>query len=546
MKNKHIIYVLLLAFFVRIWGVTQTIFGDEFSFLENVRTMGSYGLNPVTVSSLLAPWLHWIEAHLFGLSPVVFKMFAVLFGTLTIYLTYLLTKNLFDERTALIAAFLMAVSSYHIFNSTIVGSDEPHLLLLFTAATYFFVRFLDERKKKFFWLTSIMFGLGLLLKQSGLFILPVLFFYEWFKTKKFWNSVKHASILLLIGLVFFSIYPILSFLAHEPNVLLGLEHTLNKVKGGSFDIGILAIQYLLSFIWMGPLLIACIYLSFSRWKKHPLPSFWVWTLFFIYTFVDRETTKPLDRYFTILIVPLCIIGAKWIADFKFSKKEFKKIAAWLVLGVLFFFYLNNLSGDYLSFYPKEAYLQKAANLDFNFFIPISGGSGPIGFYLHALFLMISFAACLLLFISTLLRWKHTRLCLIAFLGLALAYNVVLTSEHLFSVSNPSVDKVNKELISYALENKLHDPVFFFRNPSMYYYLGSNYSKPYRDMTLLDYYVFDRINISQKIKTEKPTILVIDFPKINRDSLFWKTLQDCKTQQEFSDKGLTIGYVFACY
>ncbi len=544
-KSKHIIYVLVLAFLIRILAVKQTIFGDEFGFLESVRTMGPYGLNPVTVSSYLVPVIHKIESSIFGLNPIVFKFFAIVFGTLTIYFAYLLAKRLFDEKTAIVASVLLALCSYHIFNSTIIGSDEPHLLLLYTSALYFYVRFLQEKKNKWFWTSGVLLGLSLLVKQSGLFILPIIFFYELYSSKKFISSVKHSALLLIIGLAFFSIYPILSILAGQPFFLLGLMHTLNKITQVNFNLSILAIQYLLSVIWMGPLLLAFIFLSFKDFKKHSLLSIWTWVILFVYTFVNTEATKPLDRYFTILAVPLCIIGAKWISDFKLNKIEWKKVGIWLVIGIIALFVINNLNGDYLSFYPKEAYLEKAKSLDFNFFIPVSGGSGPIGFYLNAMFIVTAFVVGLLLFASTLKKWRYSRLCLIAFLGLGIAYNVVLTSEHLFSPSNPNIDKANKELIDFAKSNQLKEPIFVFRNPAYLYYLGANYGGPYKNITILDYYIFDRLDIEKEIKDKKPTVLVVDFPKINRNIDFWKVLQRCRTLKEFSDKGVKLAYALDC-
>ena len=39
-----------------------------------------------------------------------------------------------------------------------------------------------------------------------------------------------------------------------------------------------------------------------------------------------------------------------------------------------------------------------------------------------------------------------------------------------------------------------------------------------------------------------TIIVVDFPKINHNSLLWKKFSECKKLKSFYDKGQEVGFI----
>ena len=57
--------------------------------------------------------------NLFGQSIFILRLPFVMFGIATVYLSYLLGKRLFNHQTGLIAAFLLALSFYHVCISRI-------------------------------------------------------------------------------------------------------------------------------------------------------------------------------------------------------------------------------------------------------------------------------------------------------------------------------------------------------------------------------------------------------------------------------------------
>lgn len=61
------------------------------------------------------------------------KYVSVIFGTLSVFIAYLLGKELFDERGALFSAALLAIFPMHVFFSSVLLSDAPFTFLFLSA-----------------------------------------------------------------------------------------------------------------------------------------------------------------------------------------------------------------------------------------------------------------------------------------------------------------------------------------------------------------------------------------------------------------------------
>lgn len=100
------------------------------------------------------------------------RLSSVIFGTLSVYFTYLLTQKLFDRKTALLTGFLMAASSFHICFSQELRM-YPLLLFLMTASFYYFIQLLEKPEIKAaagFVLTT---GIAFLVHYYAFYILAV-------------------------------------------------------------------------------------------------------------------------------------------------------------------------------------------------------------------------------------------------------------------------------------------------------------------------------------------------------------------------------------
>jgi mannosyltransferase len=141
--------ILLLAFVLRLINLgTRSLWYDEsfaVLFAEKGLDAMLYGtLTPVAGGAAdIHPLLYYttlnIWMSLFGQSPFTVRLWSALLGVATVAVVYFLTTELFDEKTALVAALITAVAPFHI-----QYSQETRMYallgLLLTAATWCFVK----------------------------------------------------------------------------------------------------------------------------------------------------------------------------------------------------------------------------------------------------------------------------------------------------------------------------------------------------------------------------------------------------------------------
>lgn len=136
-----------------------------------------------------------IGIKVFGDNGIGWRLPTVLAGTLSIAIIYLIVRKLRDEKTALIAAFLLGFESLWFTHSSIALLD---IIAVFFAllGVYFFV---CDRKIA----SGIAFGLGMLSKETILLFIPAIVLYAAFTQEKIWSkpALKAAGkVCLTVGL----------------------------------------------------------------------------------------------------------------------------------------------------------------------------------------------------------------------------------------------------------------------------------------------------------------------------------------------------------
>lgn len=217
--------ILLLALFLRFYNLNQNppgLYWDEaslgynaFSILKtghdehgrflpitNFAAFGDYkppGYIYVTVPSIA----------IFSLNEFAIRFPSAFFGVLTVFLTYLLTRKLFEkESIALLAAFFLAISPWHLQMSR--AAFEANLALFFsTLGIYFFIKF--AHGKAFFLYFSALAFLAAMYTFTGQrlfvpFILLILLIH--FK-QQIIKNLKIVATCLLISIILF--WPLFKF-----------------------------------------------------------------------------------------------------------------------------------------------------------------------------------------------------------------------------------------------------------------------------------------------------------------------------------------------
>ena len=154
MKNgKALVAILILAFFLRFFNLSTippSLHGDEIGVGYNAWTLltngsGEYGEKfPLTFRADVSPLIFYITVPaiaLFGTSEFAIRLPSVIIGMLTILITYLLTKKLFQlyalpysSIVSLLFTLCLAISPWHIQVSRI-AHDAGLALLMQAAAT---------------------------------------------------------------------------------------------------------------------------------------------------------------------------------------------------------------------------------------------------------------------------------------------------------------------------------------------------------------------------------------------------------------------------
>ena len=200
-KDKTRLYLLLivlLGLILRFIGALNLgVSADDMHFsVHAINFLQSGKLVIYDQSASLWYLMTDIFYNIFGVTQLASRMAALFFGTLSIISIFFLTKEFSNTKAALIAAFLLAISPFHI-KYTISEMDVMAMFFVLTSMT-FFLRGLKNEKKSLFALSGITLGLALLTKVYTLLFIPVLLVYGITHQKKAQKSLKSKSFLKLL------------------------------------------------------------------------------------------------------------------------------------------------------------------------------------------------------------------------------------------------------------------------------------------------------------------------------------------------------------
>ncbi len=181
--------ILALATFLRLYQLGELPFGiwyDEAEYaLEALRILDDPSHRPIFVGAINGPahYLYLVAAafQLFGPGVDAVRGVNVLLGIATVPAMYLTARELFDRRSALVAAALVAVSSWAITLSRF-GMHSTSTTPLFALLTIgFLLRGLRTRRASDFVWSGLWLGMGLNFYTSFRLVVPVvgLFVLHW-------------------------------------------------------------------------------------------------------------------------------------------------------------------------------------------------------------------------------------------------------------------------------------------------------------------------------------------------------------------------------
>jgi uncharacterized membrane protein len=141
-KQYALLWIVLLALGLRLARLAfQPLWWDEgWSVYFATAPVGEMlRLTAVDIHPPLYYFLLHLWTMFFGSSPIALRLLSVLIGTATVPLLYVTGKQLFGQKAGILAAFLLAISPFHIFYSQEVRMYGL-VTLLGLAAFYFAMR----------------------------------------------------------------------------------------------------------------------------------------------------------------------------------------------------------------------------------------------------------------------------------------------------------------------------------------------------------------------------------------------------------------------
>ncbi len=390
LKKKHLILggILVIALALRIYRLDKTMefIGDQGWFYLSARDMILTGRIPLVGITASHTWLHqgpyWtyilaVILKLFNFNPLAPAYFTAILGTISIFLIYKLTKEMFSSSVALFSALLYATSPLIIANDRFAyhTSPIPFFTLIFIFSVYKWI------KGNYIFFAPALISLGVLynfeLATASLFGVLFIFLFYGIIRRKSWAVKIFEWKVLLVSICGFilSMAPVIiyDFKNGFPQTLVFGGWIFYKIfksvavfSSSSLDYGLitsfLASKYKLlifapynsiAFLIFLPSFIYFLFKVFTQNKEKA--SYFILLFVFLFPLLSIYLNKTAsDAYIPVLFPSVIAISSIFFASFV---RNFK-ILGYIVVSVIvvfniYFIFKSNFFANGLSFKDRE-------------------------------------------------------------------------------------------------------------------------------------------------------------------------------------------------
>lgn len=215
-----IVVIIIISLVLRLISINQSLWLDE---AINVNNASSLDLKSLifnySLSDFHPPLFHIILkiwTDFFGNSEIAVRIPSVIFGVLTVLVIYLIGKKLFEKKTALVAATLLATAPLHIYYSQ---EARMYALAALCASTsvYFFISII-KKDSLTLWVGFIVSTVVMLYSDYLPYLMiPIYFIYLLVNRKKILATTLKAFIPAFI-IIFILISPWLLLLPSQAKI----------------------------------------------------------------------------------------------------------------------------------------------------------------------------------------------------------------------------------------------------------------------------------------------------------------------------------------
>ena len=471
-KKFKILLLSLIVFFIsiRLLGVHISYHQDELRITSEIDEPHSWFFTAGYGHAPLMGVIYSVSGILFGSENV--RMFPLIFSIANFILLFVLVKYLFDQTRAIWVVAFFTISYFSLLSALTVDVDGavlPFFLLLSLLVFYKWREaggFLASK-----WLISLLLLLaaGFLIKFSFILVIGVLglelFYQAWILGNRRLMTKYGLGLILFLGLLGFALMN-----AHKiiPNYPLSdaIIHAKGYVNFSGRNYFQTVVQTAKALFFMSPLLIAPLFFI-NKEDGRKLRIFIVFILLglIFYLVLFDFSLGALDKYFQFVVVPLSVIGGVSFSRI-FQNINIRKLLAPVVIGTsvaVFFFLLQFVPHFVPPLWPKSDWVSRVINFQWNFLMPFTGGSGPVGFYISWLYITLNWMSVVLLITLALLKINRRMFLLTIVIVLSVGYNLVFAEEYLFGKINGNPTKLIDSAVDYIKNDSRIEKIITYNN-----------------------------------------------------------------------------------
>jgi hypothetical protein len=388
----------IAIFSYKLMDVPAGIHGDETLTVNMAASLGRGEIMPVVLDSevyngmsLIYYWAIAVVGKIFGTTIFTARWFSIVTGAAGLVFVYLLIRDIFNRRAAVISSILLSTFFMMVFYSR-HALQWIHVPVFAAAAYYFFFKAIKSGKNRFFVIAGIILSLDLCFYSAGKaspFVLiawiPIMFLRR--ETRRMITS-NWKGIALMFFTMFLIFLPVINYILHHAdlyflrmgkmNYLKDIPDLPGKIRALSENI-IRNIQMFMTISANGychnipqkPFFDAFVafaavtgagYLVYT-WKKEASAFVILWTFFGLLPgFLSKLGIEDPYPARTVLAIPAVIIVVSIGVERVISKIEslwpkYLKIAAFLCAAYFIaWFSFNNLN-DFFVVYPNDPHTQ---------------------------------------------------------------------------------------------------------------------------------------------------------------------------------------------
>ena len=582
-EQKKMLFLLLFCLFLflfQLFIADRVLFGDDHIFATFAQTKQFFYTE--NAHPPLPVWSDILFTSFFGVSNRTIRLTSILFATLTLVVVYFFAKQRTNAFVALLAVVIVGISAWHIRASQMnSGSDGGMFTFFFLLTLFFFSLYFQSLQKRYLFFSGISLGFALLSKETAVLLFPILVFCYFFRKKEvpfvsLFSLKQFFSVFFLVtflSLLVWSIFPILDLsYNHGQNMHAILERVQSAVIEKQNNLGyhgpiLFFYSVFKILLWCGPFLLffpllwyvfigrVCSGSLFAKVFADGDILFVTFLFVTIFYFVLIPSTLDRTRYLMVLIPVLCILCAEvlffFLEKYSISCRDILLTSLFSLLLFALFFFWNSFI-NVVSFESVQNPIYFISHLDFNFSLPVFTETDNSGFLLNFRIFFFTFVVCFVLFcllcFSSFISFplSFLRICLLLFFVISLSYNLIITEEYAFHITSPNYSDGVKELIVYAQEHSLSEPLYLLKNYELQYYLRDRYTSFVTTYGLSETDASKLTDFAHTIEQQGGTILFTDMPPIDKNGLLWETITShCVAEYTVVDKGVEIGWVMGC-